>query len=460
MKLKRVLGIILVLAVSLITAVGCGGETTPTLTELKIVDGTVETTCNVGEQLDVSGLKVLATYDDGTTKELSVADGVTVTNVDTATAGEKTLTAAYGGLTAELKITVTEPQQPGPVEPTVTSVEIVEGTVATQILQGKTLDTSGIKLTVYYSNDTSKEIATGFTVGAFDTSVVGDQELTVTYEGKTAKITIEVVAPSLIKIEVVNGSILTSYTVGSDPYSIDGLKINAYYNNAPSTPVLVTEGFTTNFEDLDFTHRGTQELVITFGTKTCKVTITVTEITILDSIAYKENTTATKYYPGQSVVTDGLLAVATYSDATTEDVTPTVTHNVNTEVPGAYKITLSYTFEDSTGVKHTKDCEVDVTVVAIKSITLENVPAEIIIGETFVPRDVITVKVTYADEHVATVEGAELDKLVAEFDAAKEGTQTLKVTYRGAEATANIEVTPSVTPDTDGDDNLTDEDEF
>ena len=461
MKLKRVLGIILILAVSLITAVSCGEPAGPVLTELKIVDGTVETTCVVGEQYDISGLKVLATYDDGTTKELSVADGVTVTTIDTTTAGEKTLTATYGGLTAELKVTVTEATGPDPVDPVVTSIEIVAGSVATQILQGKALDTSTLKITVYYDNDTSSELTTGFTVGAFDTSVVGNQDLTVTYEGKTASVTIEVVAPSLIKIEVVKNSILTSYTVGSDPYTIDGLKINAFYNNAPDTAVLVTEGFTTNFDDLDFTHAGEQELVVTYGTKSCKVKIQVIEITVLDSIEYKTGSTAVKYYPGQTVVTDGVLAVATFSDATTADVTPTVTHNINTEVPGAYTLTLTYTFEDSTGTTHTKTDEVTVTVVAVASITLENVPAELGIGDVFTPASVVTVKVTYADEHEVTVTGDELANIVFSSVSTEEaGVKTLTVTYRGASASAEIEVKVPVTPDTDGDDNLTDEDEF
>lgn len=69
------------------------------------VTGPTKTEYEVGEDLDLTGLKVTAHYSDGTEKELE-AGSYEVTGFDSATAGEKTVTVTYEGKTAEFKVTV------------------------------------------------------------------------------------------------------------------------------------------------------------------------------------------------------------------------------------------------------------------------------------------------------------------------------------------------------------------
>ena len=76
--------------------------------------------------------------------------------------------------------------------PTVTSIEL-GGTYKTEYVVGEELDTTGLEVTVYYSNDTSETITEGFDVEGFDSSApVEEQVLTVTYGEASAEYTISV----------------------------------------------------------------------------------------------------------------------------------------------------------------------------------------------------------------------------------------------------------------------------
>lgn len=76
---------------------------TPTITELKVTSpGKVEYT--VGEELDRTGLAVIAVYSDGTSRDVTGEAELTGYNKDQA--GEQTITVSYGGATATFQVTV------------------------------------------------------------------------------------------------------------------------------------------------------------------------------------------------------------------------------------------------------------------------------------------------------------------------------------------------------------------
>jgi len=64
-----------------------------------------KTTYNAGETLNLAGLVVTATYSNGTSGQVTIANS-NVSGFSTATAGTKTLTVTYGGKTATFNITV------------------------------------------------------------------------------------------------------------------------------------------------------------------------------------------------------------------------------------------------------------------------------------------------------------------------------------------------------------------
>ena len=92
-----------------------------TLLNIAVTSKPTKTTYYVGDSFSKSGLKVTASYSDGTTKD--VTSGVTVSTPDTSTSGTKTVTVFYEGKTSSFTITV----QSIRVSLNKTSTTIIEG---------------------------------------------------------------------------------------------------------------------------------------------------------------------------------------------------------------------------------------------------------------------------------------------------------------------------------------------
>ena len=78
------------------------------------ISGPTKTEYKIGEELDLTGLVVIAHYSDGSYQEVTDYE---VSGFDSAAAGEKTVTVTYQGETVSFKITVKEDtassEQPG-----------------------------------------------------------------------------------------------------------------------------------------------------------------------------------------------------------------------------------------------------------------------------------------------------------------------------------------------------------
>ncbi|MCL1932109.1 MAG: leucine-rich repeat protein [Treponema sp.] len=75
------------------------------MTEIKITQQPTLTIYLIGEQLDITGIVVTATYSSGKTAAVPVT-AADITGFDSVTAGTKTLTVTYGGKTATFTVTV------------------------------------------------------------------------------------------------------------------------------------------------------------------------------------------------------------------------------------------------------------------------------------------------------------------------------------------------------------------
>ena len=69
------------------------------------ISGPTKTEYKIGEELDLTGLVVIAHYSDGSYQEVTDYE---VSGFDSAAAGEKTVTVTYQGETVSFKITVKE----------------------------------------------------------------------------------------------------------------------------------------------------------------------------------------------------------------------------------------------------------------------------------------------------------------------------------------------------------------
>ena len=97
------IALMMVAVFSSVLLTGCGD---PEPQSLKIKADSVQTSVLVNESFNTDSLKVIVTYDDGTTETVSKNSGMTISSIDTTQKGEQTLTVEYLGLTATIKVNV------------------------------------------------------------------------------------------------------------------------------------------------------------------------------------------------------------------------------------------------------------------------------------------------------------------------------------------------------------------
>ena len=148
---------------------------------------------------------IKANYSDGTSEEINT---YTVSEIDKDIIGEQTLTVSYLGKTTDLKITVKS-----------VSRITAQASKSTYYL-GENIDKNTITVTAHYSDGTSSVLNSNeFEVTGFG-NTLGKQTLTVTYLGKTAYLTIQLLDANIAALNTLyetssTASELTTAQIGS-----------------------------------------------------------------------------------------------------------------------------------------------------------------------------------------------------------------------------------------------------
>lgn len=139
------------------------------ITKIEITTLPAKLEYHKGDALDTTGMVVSTVWTDGSKEVL--ADGYTVSELDSADTGEKTITVTYQTFTATF------------------AVEVVADTAGIRISHypnkvyykiGETLDTTGLTVAKYRADGTEVEI-TGYTVSDLDSSTSGSKTVNVFY---------------------------------------------------------------------------------------------------------------------------------------------------------------------------------------------------------------------------------------------------------------------------------------
>ena len=178
------------------------------LTSITIVKKPDKLNYFVGEEFDPSGLVVAAVYDNNATKAVTA---YTLSGFES-TVGTKTITVEYEGFTATFDVVVKEK----PVQ--LLSINVIKQPDKTVYELGEKLDIKGMILLGVYSNGTVKTIE-DYTVSEL-TNNVGEQTVTVSYEGFTAEFKVIVQDKKVLigdvngdgKVNGVDAGILSRYT--------------------------------------------------------------------------------------------------------------------------------------------------------------------------------------------------------------------------------------------------------
>ena len=257
-----------------------------------------------GEELSV---KLYANYSDGSSVEVT---NYQVSGYNPNLSGEQTVVFTYEGMTTSLKVKVNDP--------VLVSINVVNNSESYD--WGEDLD---ISVTATYS-DGSTVTVTDYTVDGYNSQEEGEQNVTVSYQGKSTSIKVKVNKPVLIDISVTSSK--ESYEWGED---LDLTVIASYSNNSTSE---VTDY---KVEGYNKEQPGEQEVTVTYEGKTYTFKVTVNN-PVLVSITAVSNKDAYEY--GEDL---DLTVIGTYSDGSTVIFDSYSVSGYNNTVPGAQEVTVT-----------------------------------------------------------------------------------------------------------------------
>lgn len=140
------------------------------LTGIEIAKLPDKTVYSQGEQLDISGIKVNALFNNGTTEEIQ---DFSVSGYNHFI-GEKKIVIEYQGFTADFNVEV--------IEKKLTAFEITKLPDKLEYYKGEQFSTKGMIVYAYYDNH-NKNVITDYTVSGFDSQIIGDQIIRISYNG-------------------------------------------------------------------------------------------------------------------------------------------------------------------------------------------------------------------------------------------------------------------------------------
>ena len=238
---------------------------------------------------------------------------------------------------------------------------IVHG-LKTEYELNEPLTFEGVTATIVYNDETTKEVDGSeleFGVDNFDTSVTGKRPLTVSYEGFTTSITInvkdksaEVMNRELVSIAYLSGLPTTVYVGDNINYNV--IKILATYSDG-TTEVLdlaTNKNIKHNGDQINASVAGTYTLSMTFMDKVAEVSITVNEI-LLTSIEVDADTVDTVVVEGTAFDPTGMKVYANYNNGSKiavalDDLTITQDATTVTISYNGKSVTLTLTSEPPT----------------------------------------------------------------------------------------------------------------
>ncbi len=242
------------------------------ITGISLGSNPTKTQYVVGQELDLTGGKLIVNYADDPQDEIAMTEDM-ISGFDSSKATEKqTLTVKYGSYEGTFDISIEEKK--------ITKVELTTEPTVKEYLEGKdTLNTEGGELTVTYNDgDTTTVALTNEMVTGFNNTLPGEQKLTVSYEGFTAEYTVTIRAKKLTGITVTAPQ-KKAYAIGGD-LDLTGGSVTLTYDN-DTREVKDLADYRDAITGFDSSSAGEKTITVTVGKLTDTFTVKIVEKTTI-----------------------------------------------------------------------------------------------------------------------------------------------------------------------------------
>ncbi len=405
-----------------------------TMTGIEI-QGNPKTQYNVNEPFQ-DNLSILVTREQGVQEAIDVTEDM-VKGFSTTTEGTRTATIEYteNGITKRLEYQYT-------VTDNVTSIKLLTQPDKTEYNHGEAINLAGATIEVVKGSGKTTIPVTNDMISTYTPTQLGEQQLTVTYGGKTATDKIVVNVNDKVTGIRVTPPTKKDYQKG-ESLDLNGgtvTKIMASGNPGETLP-LTTDMITSTF---DSSKPGPQEVIVSLDGHTDKFTVRIEDY--ITDIVIKDKPKDTYKY-GEALGTPGGSLTVTYKSGTTQEVA--ITPEMIKELDGSNFDTTKITFPEgqTTATKEVKvvyegkEANYEITIInSIKDIRPQTEPKkDYVVGEDFEENLSILVEREDGDPEAIEV----TPDMVEGFDTTTEGKKEVTIKYEenGEEKEYTYEIT-------------------
>ncbi len=224
-------------------------------------------------------------------------------------------------------------------EAAVTSISIASLPDKTDYKKGETLDSTGLQISLNYSDGTSEIISSGFGISPIALEKAGTQTIIISYQDKTCSfsVNVEEIEEVIEGIGVLTPPSKIEYKPGEN-FDSTGLSIRVYTNLGQRD---VHDGF--EVSPTSFEKAGDHTVTISYGGKTCTLTVKVRADEKPVSLSVLAKPKKLTYNIGEELDTTGLTLRLTLNTNKTEKITEGFTCTpTKFEKAGPQEITVTY----------------------------------------------------------------------------------------------------------------------
>ena len=283
-----------------------------------------------GETLDVSGGKILVTYQGGSQEEIDLTGSMC--NVDMDTAGQKQVTVTYGNQATSFTIQVKENK--------VTSIEMVKNPTKTTYQLGETFTAQGGMIQVTRQNGMVSQVdLTDVMCAVPDMTTPGVKQVVVTYEGRQTAFDLTVEEKKAQRISMQKNPTKTTYVEKEELDVTDGV-VRVWYSDGSTEDIPLTNEMCSGFNNSKV---GNQTITVTYEGMTTQFDVLVNAKTAV-GLSLKSVPNKTEYIQNESLdVTGGKLVVHFNNGQNQEmDLTQELCTGYDMSKPGNQTVTVCY----------------------------------------------------------------------------------------------------------------------
>ena len=377
-----------------------------------------------GESLNLTGgtvQKIMAS--NAVTTAVALTDSsVNVSAFNPNQIGTQVINVTYEGFTKNFGVIV---------EDSIQSIEI-KTKPKVSYKYGEELDVTGGEINVIRSSGVTTVAITKSMVSGYNPETLGNQELTVTYEGKQAKYTVDV--QDFIKDIVMVKPNKLIYKL-NETKDLTGGQVQAIMASGTATsPVAMTDSQVV-VTGYDTTSVGVKTITVQYKGFTKNFGITVEDN--LSGMIIKTLPTKLDYKYGESLDLTGGTIEITKESGVKEiiNMTPSMVSGYNSKKIGNQTLTVTYE-----GI--TQQFSVNVKDYISKIKVIPPTKTKYKYGEDI---DLTEGKVSLVTASGKIEETVDLTaSMISGFESKKEGTQTIKVSYKGFESSFNVNIKDTI----------------